>query len=96
MFATPEVSTLEAVTVGKIFTVIDTHTLFKIPNKLSTIMKNPVRTILGANQSTEIIPEAVELYIRLPLLVEFYKHIFYLLRLILHHNFKTDLICGQL
>jgi len=63
--------------VGKIFTVIDTHTLFKIPNKLSTIMKNPVRTILGANQSTEIIPEAVELYIRLPLLVEFYKHIFY-------------------
>jgi len=63
--------------VGKIFTVIDTYTLFKIPNKLSVIMQNPVRTILGANQSNEIIPEAVELYIRLPLLVEFYKHIFY-------------------
>jgi hypothetical protein len=62
--------------VGKLFTVIDTYTLFKIPNKLQSIMTNPVRAILGANQNPDIIPEAIELYIRLPLLVEFYKKIF--------------------
>ena len=62
--------------VGKILTVIDTHSLLQTPSKLTTIMNNPVRTILGASENTEIIADAVELYVRLPLLVEFYKHIF--------------------
>jgi len=62
--------------VGKIFTVIDTHSLLKTPAKLENIMRNPVRTVIGANASPKVIPEAMELYVRLPLLVEFYKHIF--------------------
>jgi len=61
--------------VGKIFTVVDTHTLLHTPDTLAHIMTNPVRMIIGAADA-EIIPEAIELYIRLPLLIEFYKHIF--------------------
>jgi hypothetical protein len=62
--------------VGKIFTVVDTHTLLHTPDTLSNIMRNPVRMIIGAGADPEVIPEAIELYIRLPLLVEFYKFIF--------------------
>ena len=61
--------------VGKIFTVVDTHSLLQTPSSLANIMRNPVRMIIGAG-NTEVIPEAIELYIRLPLLVEFYKSIF--------------------
>jgi hypothetical protein len=61
--------------VGKIFTVIDTHSLLKTPDTLANIMKNPVRMIIGAAEP-DVIPEAIELYVRLPLLVEFYKQIF--------------------
>jgi hypothetical protein len=38
-------------------------------------MRNPVRMIIGASD-VEVNPELIELYIRLPLLVEFYKSIF--------------------
>lgn len=61
--------------IGKIFTVVDTHTLLTTPDTLAHIMRNPVRMIIGAGH-VEVIPEAIELYIRLPLLVEFYKSIF--------------------
>jgi len=61
--------------IGKIFTVVDTHTLLKTPDTLAHIMRNPVRMIIGAG-NVDIIPDAIELYIRLPLLVEFYKAIF--------------------
>ena len=61
--------------VGKIFTVVDTHTLLKTPDSLANIMTNPVRMIIGAGD-VDVIQDAVELYIRLPLLVEFYKSIF--------------------
>ncbi len=61
---------------GKIFTVIDTHSLLQSPDTLTNIMRNPVRMIIGAGSDVEVIPEAIELYIRLPLLVEFYKSIF--------------------
>lgn len=61
--------------IGKIFTVVDTHTLLQTPDTLAHIMRNPVRMIIGAG-NIDVIPEAIELYIRLPLLVEFYKSIF--------------------
>ena len=61
--------------IGKIFTVVDTHTLLKTPDTLAHIMRNPVRMIIGAG-NVDVIPDAIELYIRLPLLVEFYKAIF--------------------
>ncbi len=61
--------------VGKIFTVIDSHTLLKTPDSLANIIRNPVRMIIGAAEP-EVIPDAIELYVRLPLLVEFYKQIF--------------------
>ncbi len=61
--------------IGKIFTVIDTNTLLSSPDKLANMMRNPVRMIIGASD-VQIIPDAIELYIRLPLLVEFYKSIF--------------------
>jgi hypothetical protein len=62
--------------VGKIFTVVDTHTLLHTPDTLANVMRNPVRMIIGAGSTPNVIPEAIELYIRLPLLVEFYKTIF--------------------
>lgn len=61
--------------VGKIFTVVDTHSLLHTPDTLANIMRNPVRMIIGAGNAT-INQDAIELYIRLPLLVEFYKSIF--------------------
>jgi len=61
--------------IGKIFTVVDTHTLLHTPDTLANIMRNPVRMIIGASD-VEVNPELIELYIRLPLLVEFYKSIF--------------------
>ena len=61
--------------IGKIFTVVDTHTLLHTPDTLANIMRNPVRMIIGAG-NVDVIPDAIELYIRLPLLVEFYKSIF--------------------
>ena len=61
--------------IGKIFTVIDTYSLLQSPDTLANIMRNPVRMIIGASE-VEVIPDAIELYIRLPLLVEFYKSIF--------------------
>lgn len=63
--------------VAKILTVIGTYSIFKKPEKPTNMITNPVRLILGGNTETpEIIDDAIELYIRLPLLVEFYKNIF--------------------
>jgi len=73
--------------VAKIFTVIGTYSLFnKVPKTIesnNTLSINPLRQILGgAEHSTggsvfvDIIPEATELYLRLPLLVEWYREVF--------------------
>lgn len=63
--------------IAKILTVVGTYSIFKKPEKPQNMITNPVRLILGGNDETpEIIDDAVELYIRLPLLVEFYKKIF--------------------
>jgi len=64
---------------GKIMAVTGVNRLFKDPNAYSnTIIHNPTRLIMGGASSgeSEIIDGAVELYVRLPLLVEFYRSIF--------------------
>lgn len=60
---------------SKIMTVVGISNLINRPSDVATMISNPVRSILGANEVT-VDPEAVELYIRLPLVVEFYKSIF--------------------
>lgn len=62
--------------VAKVLTVVGTHSLLKKPDIARNQIINPVRRILGGASDPEVIPEAVELYIRLPLLVEFYRNIF--------------------
>ena len=65
---------LKAIT-SKILTVIASANLLKQPASVVNMITNPVRTVIGG-AGLEIINEAAELYIRLPLLVEFYKNIF--------------------
>lgn len=62
--------------VAKIFTVVDAYRLFNRPtmNREMSYSLNPLRTILGGvNKIVKIIPEAAELYLRLPLLAEWYR-----------------------
>lgn len=72
--------TLKAIT-GKVLTVAGISALFKKPNAYqSMINANKTRIIMGGADSLtsdpEIIEDAIELYVRLPLLVEFYRSIF--------------------
>ncbi len=60
---------------AKILTVVGSANLLKQPNNVTNMIINPIRTIIGG-KTPEVNDEAVELYIRLPLLVEFYKNIF--------------------
>ncbi len=60
---------------AKILTVIASSNLLRQPNNVTNMIINPIRTIIGG-KTPEVKDEAVELYIRLPLLVEFYKNIF--------------------
>lgn len=60
---------------GKILTVVGTSNLLRHPAAMHNLITNPVRSIIGAYEA-EVNDEAVELYIRLPLLLEFYKNIF--------------------
>jgi len=67
----------------KIFTVVDAYRLFNQPNAnhQSHDSLNPLRSILGGveggyKQSVKVIKNAAELYIRLPLLAEWYREIF--------------------
>jgi hypothetical protein len=74
------VLTIKAIA-GKVFTVAGLYGVFKHPGQYkNTFITNPARRILGGNDtfgSSEIIEEATELYIRLPLLLEFYRNVFY-------------------
>ncbi|MGL5935429.1 MAG: hypothetical protein ACRCZI_07375 [Cetobacterium sp.] len=70
-------------TITKIFAVVGSYTIFNKPAKSepSSLDKpiNPLRQILGGAQGgayTEVIPDALELYIRLPLLIEWYRSVF--------------------
>lgn len=61
---------------AKILTVIGTYGIFNKPLDKYTGV-SPVRMILGGGSDIpEVIPEAIELYIRLTLLAEFYREIF--------------------
>ena len=60
---------------AKVLTVVGVSNLINRPSKVTSMIANPVRSIIGANELTVDI-DAVELYIRLPLVVEFYKNIF--------------------
>jgi hypothetical protein len=70
--------------IAKVFTVVGSYTLFNKPAKDQmnsfSMSTNPLRQILGGSsggaQHDNIIPEATELYIRLPLLVEWYRTVF--------------------
>ena len=66
----------------KVFTVVDAYRLFNRPlsdkNKNQYDSLNPLRTILGGADGggvmpAKIIPDALELYLRLPLLAEWYR-----------------------
>lgn len=67
---------MKAIT-AKILTVIGTAHILRQPKTVVGLITNPVRSIIGgASNEPDIIDDAFELYIRLPLLVEFYKHVF--------------------
>lgn len=66
---------------GKVMTITGVNSLFKNPAAYrNTIVQNKTRLIMGGADSIladpEVIDDAVELYVRLPLLIEFYRSIF--------------------
>ena len=68
--------TLKAIA-GKIMAVTGVNSLFKNPKSYNnTLMKNQTRLIMGGASDVDVLDDAVELYVRLPLLVEFYRAIF--------------------
>lgn len=70
--------------VSKIFTVVDAYRLFNRPtvNRELSYSLNPLRTIIGGSaKPVKIVPEAAELYLRLPLLAEWYREMY---------GFKSD------
>lgn len=66
---------MKAIT-AKILTVIGTAHILRQPKSVVGLITNPVRSIIGGAKDPEIVDDAFELYVRLPLLVEFYKHVF--------------------
>lgn len=63
--------------VAKVLTVAGINSLSKNPaSHRNVITQNPVRLILGGAEDTNVHTDAVPLYIRLPLLVEFYRMLF--------------------
>lgn len=74
---------------AKIIACIETYEIMKKPT-MYDVSNSGVRQILGGGiESTSIRPEYTELYIRLPLLVKFYKKIF---RMDSNEGFKDDYI----
>lgn len=70
--------------IAKVFTIVGSYTLFNKPAKDQmnsfSMATNPLRQILGGSVGgvahASIIPAATELYVRLPLLVEWYREVF--------------------
>ena len=66
--------------ISKVFVVVGAYSLFQRPAKdfdsNLSLSNRALRQIMGGNESVKIIPEATELYIRLPLLAEWYREIF--------------------
>ena len=62
---------------GKIMATTGINSILKKPGTDRTTISNPTRLIMGGSEGDiDIIDDAVELYVRLPLLVEFYRRIF--------------------
>jgi uncharacterized protein (UPF0147 family) len=68
--------------INKIIAVVDTQRLFHRPSisRAAHSSLHPVRMIIGGADSVKIIPDALELYMRLPLLAEWYRVMFGLKR----------------
>jgi hypothetical protein len=63
--------------IAKILTVIGTFNMFNRPVNYNGLgYYSDLRLILGGAEHPTVIPEAFELYIRLPLLAEFYREVF--------------------
>ena len=62
--------------VAKVFTVIGTYGVFNRPLEKYKNLSSTRLILGGAVDIPEIIPGAIELYIRLPLLAEFYRELF--------------------
>ncbi len=79
---------------GKIMAVTGINGIFKKTNAMrNALVNNPTRLIMGgANGDNMIIDSAVELYVRLPLLVEFYRNIFENA----NHDYKNDTVVDAL
>ena len=62
---------------GKVMAVAGINSIYKNPSAVhNSITNSPTRLIMGGADDVEIIDDAIELYVRLPLLVEFYRNIF--------------------
>ncbi len=62
---------------GKVMSVAGISAMFKNPSSShNAITKSPTRLIMGGADGDEVIEGAIELYVRLPLLVEFYRRVF--------------------
>ena len=66
--------------ISKVFTVVGSYSLFQRPakdfNNNKALANTPLRQIMGGGATVKIIPDAVELYIRLTLLGEWYRELF--------------------
>jgi hypothetical protein len=66
--------------VSKVFVVVGTYSLFNRPSKnykdSNSLANRPLRQIIGGSSKPKINVDAVELYVRLPLLAEWYREIF--------------------
>jgi hypothetical protein len=72
--------------VAKVFTIVDAYRLFHRPTvgRSHVYSLNPLRTIIGGSEANggslsttvKVVPEALELYFRLPLLAEWYREMF--------------------
>ena len=62
--------------VAKVFTATGIHNMLNFRTQQSHVMSTPRFVIGGYAGPPEIIDDAIELYIRLPLLAEFYKEVF--------------------
>ncbi len=67
--------------VKKIFTVLGIYDMKHRQTNFDDLYNLPLRTIVGGsagiNSSPEILEEAIELYVRIPLLMEYYRDLFF-------------------
>lgn len=65
---------------SKVFVVVGNYSLFNRPatnfNSSDALPNKPLRQIMGGSHCSDAIPEASELYLRLPLLAEWYRDVF--------------------